>query len=401
MIKCKNLKIKSFRDNILDGEIIVGNYNEQYQFRVLGEPRFEGTNTVYKVELMGGNLNGCPAERLLAGERFSVEFAPVEKEFSRKVGDIRFTSPTSMRNEWSIVRIQHKAPGNMIDKKLAFGIPMVRKDPSGKLVKDTANKWMHYVDWELEQQFSEYKNNALAYGRSNRNINGEYTNIGKSGGVIKTGQGLFEQMEVANTIYYNKFSLALIERALYALCAGKLGMNERTFVLKTGEMGALQFHKAVVADKGWGTFAVNADALGIVAKTSSPLHPNALKVGYQFTEVIAPNGVHLKIDVDPSYDDPIRNKIMHPMGGVANSYRYDIMDIGTMAEPNIQKCGIKGRGDIRSYQPGIRNPFTGEWNVNYAGTDEDGCTIHKMAWLGVLVLDPSRTMSIIPQVLVG
>jgi hypothetical protein len=36
---------------------------------------------------MGGNTTGVPAERLCAGEKFSVEFAPVEKELSRKVGD--------------------------------------------------------------------------------------------------------------------------------------------------------------------------------------------------------------------------------------------------------------------------------------------------------------------------
>lgn len=36
---------------------------------------------------MGGNTMGCPIERLLPGERFSVDFAPVEKELSRKVGD--------------------------------------------------------------------------------------------------------------------------------------------------------------------------------------------------------------------------------------------------------------------------------------------------------------------------
>lgn len=68
-------------------EYIVGNLNEIYQFRILGEPRLEGTNAVYKVELAGGNSVGVPAERLLAGERFSVEAAFVEKELSRKVGD--------------------------------------------------------------------------------------------------------------------------------------------------------------------------------------------------------------------------------------------------------------------------------------------------------------------------
>ena len=86
-------------------EFIVGNMNELYQFRILGDARMEGTNAVYRVELAGGNTAGVPANRLQAGERFSIEAAYVEKELSRKVGDIRFSSPVSMRNEWSHVRI--------------------------------------------------------------------------------------------------------------------------------------------------------------------------------------------------------------------------------------------------------------------------------------------------------
>ena len=70
-----------------DGEYIVGNLNELYQFRILGDARMEGSNAVYKVELGGGNLPGVPAERLLSGERFSVEAAFVEDELSRAVGD--------------------------------------------------------------------------------------------------------------------------------------------------------------------------------------------------------------------------------------------------------------------------------------------------------------------------
>ena len=36
---------------------------------------------------MGGNTEGVPAERLQAGERFSVETAYVERELSRRAGD--------------------------------------------------------------------------------------------------------------------------------------------------------------------------------------------------------------------------------------------------------------------------------------------------------------------------
>lgn len=175
-------------DWFADGETLEGNLNEQYQMRVLGEPRTEGSNYVYKVELMGGNTDGIPNERLLAGERFSRGAAFIEKELSRKVGDVRFASPISMRNEWSSIRKQHKVPGSMLNKKLACGIPVVDKNGN----KSVQSMWMHYVDWEFEEEFADEKDWALAWGRGNRNTNGEYMNIGKSGNAIKTGAGLFE-----------------------------------------------------------------------------------------------------------------------------------------------------------------------------------------------------------------
>ena len=386
------------KDWFADGEYIVGNLNELYQFRILGDARMEGTNAVYRVELAGGNEDGVPAERLLAGELFSIEAAFVEAEMSREVGDVRFASPVSMRNEFSHIRIKHKVPGNKLNRKLAVGVPIIVDNKKG-----TTNMWMHYVDYAVETQFADYKNNALAFGRSNRNSNGEYTNIGKSGNVIKTGAGLYEQMEVANTLYYNVFSLKLIEEALYDLSYGELDLKNRVFLMRTGEKGAIQFHKEILKEvSGWSMFTLNGDALNVVQKADSPLHQNALKAGFQFVEYMAPNGLTLKLEVDPYYDDPVRNKIQHPLGGPAFSYRYDIMDIGTMDQPNIFKCTVKDEPEYRGYQWGpFRNPFTGEANNPYASFDEDAAVIHKYATFGICVLDPTRTMSIIPAVLQG
>lgn len=169
------------------------------------------------------------------------------------------------------------------------------------------------------------------------------------------GAGLYEQMEVSNTIPYNTFSLKLIEDALYELSAAKLGFGERTFIIKTGERGALAFHKAVLDTvSGWTAFSLNGDQLGMVKRTNSPLHENALSAGFQFVEFLAPNGVKVKIDVDPYYDDPVRNKLQHPLGGPAFSYRYDIFDIGSMDQPNIFKVAVKGQnGDFTSYEWGL------------------------------------------------
>lgn len=385
-------------DWFADGNVIVGELNEVYPIRILGEPRIEGTNYVYKCELMGGVTTGIPVSELALGKRFSVEYSPVEEELSRSVGDVRFSSPISMRNEFSTIRIKHKVPGSLLNDKLAIGLPVIR---DGKSTVYTT--WMHYVDYQVEEQFSDEKNNIIGYGRSNRNKNGEYLNFGKSGNVIKQGAGLREQMEVSNTMYYNTFNLKLIEDALYELSSSKLSFADRKFILKTGERGAAQFHKAVLnVVSGWSAFfATNSDALGMVNKTSSTLHDNAMSAGFQFVEFKAPNGVTVKVEVDPMYDDPIRNKIQHPNGGVAESYRYDILYIGTAEQPNIQLARVKNQPELRGYQWGFRNPFTGQTNNENMSFDEDSAIIHKMATLGVFVLDPTRTMSIIPSILRG
>ena len=383
-------------DWFADGEVIVGNLNEKYLMRILGDARMEGLYYVYKVELMGGNTTGMPGERLLAGEQFSVEYAPVEKELSRGVGDIRFASSIKMRNEFSTIRIKHKVSGKMLNKKLAFGIPLV--DKNGQ--KRVENMWMHYEDYELECQFGDAKNNLLAFGRSNRNENGEYLNIGKSGEVIRMGAGLYEQMEVANTYYYDEFTIELLQTVLYELLAAKEDFGNRHLYIKTGERGALKFHKAVAnAVNGFGGWQLNGDALGVVNKTSSKLNKVSLAAGYQFTEYRMPNGVVVTLDVDPYYDDPVRNKVKHPEGGPAFSYRFDIFDVGSMDQPNIFKCVIADQPEIRGYEWGLRNPFTGQMNNPNMTHDEDSATIHKMASLGVCVLDPTRTVSLIPNIL--
>ena len=126
-------------DWFADGEVVVGELNEIYPLKIEGDPKMEGNLVVYKVELMGGVLAGMPADQLLPGKRFSQEYAPVGKTMTRKVGDIRFSTPISMRNEFSRIRKQHKVPGNLLNKKLMTPIPFT--DGTGK--EHTVNLWMH------------------------------------------------------------------------------------------------------------------------------------------------------------------------------------------------------------------------------------------------------------------
>ena len=174
-----------------------------------------------------------------------------------KVGDLRFTAPVTVRNEWTTLRKQYKVPGStMLNKKLACGVPIVDKNGNRKV----QTMWMPWVEWQFEQEWSDEKNSALMFGTSNRNQNGEYGNIGKSGEVIRMGDGLLAQMKYGNTYYYNDFSLKMLEDALYELSAAKLDFGDRTFVIRTGEQGAILFHNAVRNSlSGWQEFQINAD----------------------------------------------------------------------------------------------------------------------------------------------
>jgi hypothetical protein len=77
------------------------------------------------------------------------------------------------------------------------------------------------------------------------------------------------------------------------------------------------FSKAVLDTvsgwQGFNYFGGNGN-INTIQKVSSELHSNALSAGFQFVEYRAPMGVTVKINVNPVYSDPVRNKILHPLG---------------------------------------------------------------------------------------
>ena len=56
---------------------------------------------------------------------------------------------------------------------------------------------------------------------------------------------------------------------------------------------------------------------------------------------------------------------------------------------------------ISNIKKNVRNLYTGQKGNPYMSFDEDSAVIHRMATLGICVLDPTRTMSIIPAILQG
>lgn len=381
--------------------VIAGPRPDVYQIRITDEPYEEGSNYVYPCEAWGGqeSLAGIPGDELLPGNRFSIESAYTEDELSTRGAGIQFTSPYLMRNSISTLRMEHKVSGAMIDVKVepVYFAGIETRDPNtGKVHKSTT--WMQEVYWQFEKALSRIKSRTIMFGKTNRDENGRFLNKGASNIEIKAGSGIREQMEVSNTISYNRFSMRLLEDVLSELSEGKLDFDERKFMLRTGERGAAQFNRAATAAaSGWKSMFDNTNQNAIKG-VSSKFHDNSFQGGFQFTEWRAPNNIHIMLEVDPMYDDKVRNKILHPDGGVAESYRYDILYIGSMEEPNIQKIKVRGDDELRGYMAGIRDPFSGR-RGGIMQLMEDSATMTAMCGTGAMVKDPSRTASLIPALL--
>lgn len=384
-----------------DVNVIVGEKNELYPFQILEDPYADGTNFVYRARLYGSSAlqSGVPGEELVANKLFSKDYSPVSDTLSVKGGDVGYTAPITMRNGFSQIRMQYTAPGNMSNHK--FGAVFQEQQASGEVKSFTT--WVEYQDWVFEHQFAQEKNRLLYYGRSNRDLNGRFTSVDRGGHVIRAGGGIREQMETTNTRTFNSFNITDLTDMLSDLAEGKLAMDQRSFVIRTGERGAIMISEAIKRETSGWTPLFDETAMGNV---SSNLHSNAKSFGFQFTEFKAPNNINVRVEVDPMYSDPVRNKIAAPnngyyRGGLAESYRMDILDIGTIqGEPNIRKVYSKKDPDLTRYIPGIRHPFspTGE-KMQWAVTPKDGYEVHKMATCSAMIKDPGRTASFIPSIL--
>jgi hypothetical protein len=383
--------------------LIAGHRPDVYQMRILEDPYEDGQNYVYTCEVFGGqeSLAGIPGDEFLPGNKFSIEGAPVEDELSIQGAGMGFTSPYLMRNSLTSIRMEHKVSGAMIDCKIqpVYFAGIETRDPNtGKVHSSTT--WMQEVYWQFEKQLSRIKSRTIMFGKTNRDENGRFLNKGNANVEIKAGSGIREQMEVSNTTTYNRFSIRLLEDLLSELSEGKLDFDQRKFMLRTGERGAAQFHRAVAeVASGWAALGFDNTNQNSLKQVQSKFHDNAFSAGFQFTEYRAPNNIHVMLEVDPMYDDKVRNKVLHPDGGVAESYRYDILYIGSMEEPNIQKVKVKGSDELRGYQAGIRNPFTGRRGGEMQ-TMEDSATMTALVeGVGSLVKDPSRTATLKPAII--
>jgi len=374
-------------------DVIVGHKPDIYRLRVTGDPTPNGASWTYPVQLVtGDDLLFVPAAELTA-TRWSKDYSLVEQTLSKRGGGVSHSSPFMMENVLSSIRKQYLVPGNMIRKGKNKPLAFKWVDPE---TKKLMTSWLGQLDWAFKTQFRREIGRLLIYGNSNRMPDGTYGNIGESGYEIRSGWGLFEQFAPSNIFYFNKFDIDWLCNLALGLSVGKLPEDERRFVLSTGEYGAFDFHMAASNDTA--KYTPNFTSDRIIMKGDG-------RMGYrgQFMEYQWINGIKFEIFIDPMKDDPVRNKVLHPSGGLALSHSFDILDFGSSnGEPNIQRVGLEGDEEIYRYIDGMRSPYTPYNNLtNPAATTTgvDGYEVLKMFIGGLRVKNPMKCARLIPNIL--
>lgn len=382
------IELRFEKDIFSKGDLIVGENPDDFALYIKDYYNDGTYFTAVCILNTGDDDTSIPAEDLVAGTYWSCDYHPVEEELSRDGGEVHYSTNISMRNGFTHIRMKQVNAGNMVGKKIMATVVGV----DGK--KNPITVWTDYQSYMIDYEFRMQWNRAIMFGKSNRSKYGSFNVKGESGYAIKTGAGIREQMETANTNYYTTFSIDEFSSRLMDLSEGKLETDQRAFVGRCGERFAYQFHKAL--ENNSQLFTPSREDMRIAKSTAAFTGGNlALKYGGQFVEYEGPNGIKFNLSVDGMYSDPDRNKKYHPEGGLQESYRCDIFDIGTTdGDPNIQLFKAKNMGDRKWFIEGARSPYS--WNgkgysTGRAASPIDGWEEHCMTSGAAVVKDPSRT----------
>ena len=373
--------------------VIVGPDPDAYALRVVEDPVPAAGGWRYKVELVTGDENlFVPLTDLQQGTMWSEDFALVEQDLSKRGAGVRHISPFQMENTTSMIRRNYEVPGSMIKAGKNSPLAFAFVDQKGK----THTAWLDKLAWDFYVQCRRDKARLLMFGKSNRKQDGSYNNKGESGNTISAGFGLYEQMEGGNILPYNKFDLDGLTKFALDISVGKVPGDKRKLVLSTGEYGMWQFHKAA-SDKASGLRYLQSGHNFQGSGSNMTLNEG------QIMKYVSVNGIEFNLMLDPMKDDPVRNKIVHPEGGLVSSYTYDIWDFGTSnGKPNIQRVAVQGEEEYFKYIPGMRDPFSpggkGD-NPTPTSSPVDAYSVYKMFIGGIMVRNPFKTGRLVPAVI--
>lgn len=380
-------------------EIIVGMKPDLYRIWVVERGKnVGGDRYLYRVQLVTGSEDDfIPDSELTSGTYWSSDGGLVPDELSYDGQEINFRSHAMLRNQLSQFRMKHKIAGHMFDIK-----------PMGFFVKNKKGKgerlWISNVEYEFLKKARWATASIVVNGHSNVWADGSIGNIDKNGIKATTGAGFKEQWLTSNKhVWSGRPNMDFLNEIALDAVVGKISWGNRKMIIKAGEYGLTALSNMVMEKYGANAWTGSRPWMGDQTGRAYKWNENEIRVkAGQVMGVATINGIEFSFVIDPQKDDLKRNKTMHPLGGPASSYEYDIMGFGTKDEKsNMQIVRRKGETPIWGAEEGIRgfyNEAGSFFSPKRLANPVDASTVHYFdPGIGAIVWDPTKIIRYYPE----
>ena len=378
---------------VKEPDVLLGEHND-YPVEVVGEPVPRGLGWEYTFRLQDDNPAAYfPVELLKEGKEFTKVSTSVVDESNALYGTLAFNSIFELRGQTGNVaeKIEFTDKALRVDLNKSgsgqlqyWNIPMINDE--GKRY----DKFLTMAESEMMNQIYEDIEWGLNYGRKS-------TRKGPNGYLKRTGAGLRQQLEDANTLLHNgNLTLSKLDDWLTSIYYGRKDANAsaRKVVLQTGEMGAKMFDQMV-----------KSEASSFLTVDSNYIRSGKdfrhMSYGVQFTHYVGINGLDVTVMLNPHFDNPSYCPQMHPLypDRTIDSWRMEILDFGsaTEATSGIPEDNIsflcEANADYYFTTFGKHNPKTGlpinDGGNGLAGGTSGFATMIEKSY-GLLIRDISR-----------
>jgi len=384
-----------FSEDFADVHDVLLGEQEYVKLLIHSKEPGNGGGTKYRVEMLTDDVtNSIPVDdELFRGAKFSKDYNIQNSTLSYTGSRPSFSSPFRMQNRLSMLRMEYEVPGNMIEKGKNEPLEFNFAFPDGSQEKS----WINYQDMMAKIQCDNMFARMLLYGQKNWGDDKKYLNRDeKTNFSIEAGEGLFNQIAPGSIHYYNSYDLDWHMELLLDMGVGKLERGKRTITIGTGEFGAYEIHKQIQAKaSAWTILQMDP---GFLRKTGAGNTGSANTFGFggQWNEYEYVNGVRLKVEIIPFFDDDVRFKTRHPDGnrGLVESHRMIAFDYG--GESGIKRVVPKSGDEAWGYIPGLRNPFSpgGKGKLQTIASEVDGYKVVMAKWGGIKVEDPTKIVDL-------
>lgn len=386
-IQFTKFKIKLDTDFYVVGDIIYPSGPKKFQVRIQEEGVKDGDGMIYTVQLVTDDPSMyLPKKFVQPGTQWRKLFATYGEGRIGAGSTHNAETPEFEFYSWmSHIAKRYKVTGDAARTRLV--IDPVYKGENGMYKSTDKRMWTYMQEAIFDNQWNNEIENLLMYSRSTQRIIDEQT-----GSVVRQGPGLQELMEEGNILYYNNFSVKLVENFIRDIHFNRVKPENRNIYMLTGQIGMEMWNNAI-ANIANGKFSdMSAFYIDEKGNKADRSQGGTLTFGNYWKGYNMQWGTLIPVWFPP-YDDLEKHTEINPATGYpTESQRFTFLNLGLgegLTNDNLVYME-RERSASYGYVSGTFSPF-GPANNELMAHAGDYYEVIRTKQCGIQLTDPKMT----------